>query len=253
VSAEASLRSPYLRKLRKGLRLLLNRKYRHGLYRGAAAAIEHLGALGALDVGTVVDVGANVGQFSLLAWQLFPQAKIHAFEPQQGPAEVFLRLFPPSSPAKLYRAAIGKHSGEIEMHISRRHDSSSLLPITRAMTTVFPGTEEIGRERVSVAPLASFLSAEEIVAPALLKIDVQGTELDVLHGCSELLDRFRYVYVELSFVVLYVGQALCNEVIAYLAGRGFRLRGVHNLREDRQGQAIQADFLFVRDAAPAPS
>lgn len=235
------------------MRLLGQRKYRHGLYRGVAATIEHSGALRSLELRTVVDVGANLGQFSLLAWQLFPGAKIHAFEPQRGPAEVFLKLFPPSSPARLYRAAIGTRSGEIEMHISRRHDSSSLLPISQAMTTVFPGTEEVGRERVSVAPLASFLSAEDIAAPALLKIDVQGAELDVLQGCGELLERFRYVYVELSFVVLYVGQALCGEVIAYLAGRGFRLRGVHNLSEDRQGQAIQADFLFVRDGAPAPS
>jgi FkbM family methyltransferase len=235
------------------LRLLGRRKYRHGLYRGVAAAIEHCGALRTLELRTVVDVGANVGQFSLLAWELFPGAKIHAFEPQQGPAEVFLKLFPPSSAAKLHRAAIGTRAGESEMHTSRRHDSSSLLPISQAMTTVFPGTEEIGRERVAVAPLAAFLAPEDIAAPALLKIDVQGAELDVLRGCGELLERFRYVYVELSFVVLYVGQALADEVIAYLAGRGFRLRGVHNLREDRQGQAIQADFFFVRDAAPAPS
>ena len=248
MSAEQSSRSPFLRKFRKGLRLLGRRKFRHGLYRGVAAAIEHLGALGTLEVETVVDIGANVGQFSLLAWQLFPAAKIYAFEPQGGPAELFLRVFPRSSPARLYRAAIGSQSGEAEMHISRRHDSSSLLPISRDMARVFPGTEEVGRERVTVAPLASFLAPQEIVPPALLKIDVQGAELDVLRGCGELLALFRYVYVELSFVPLYTGQPLSDEVIAFLRAAGFRLRGVHNMREDGEGRAIQADFLFLHDA-----
>jgi hypothetical protein len=45
---------------------------------------------------------------------------------------------------------------------------------------------------------------------------------------------------------LYAGQALADEVIAWLRERGFRLRGVHNLEYDRDGRAIQADFLFAR-------
>jgi FkbM family methyltransferase len=240
-----------MRKFRKGLRLLGHRKFRRGLYRGVAATVEHCGALNLLDVRTVVDIGANIGQFSLLAWRLFPQARIHAFEPQSVPAERFLKLFPPGSRATLYRAAIGTRAGEIEMHISRRHDCSSLLPISATMTKVFPGTEEVGVARVSIGPLASFLSPDDIVAPALLKIDVQGAELDVLHGCGDMLERFLYVYVELSFVALYVGQALCDECIAYLRTRGFRMRGIHNLCEDRQGGSIQADFLFVRDECHA--
>ena len=231
--------------------LLGRRKFRHGLYHGVAATIEHQGALGSLEVRTVVDIGANVGQFSLLASELFPAATIYAFEPLHGPAETYLKLFPPGSEARLFRAAIGSKSGEAEMHVSRRHDSSSLLPISADMARIFPGTEEVGRERVVVEPLASFLSVAEIAAPALVKIDVQGAELDVLKGFGALLREFRYVYVELSFVPLYTGQPLADEIIAFLRADGFHLRGVHNLSVDGEGRAIQADFLFVRDDAPA--
>jgi hypothetical protein len=94
--------------------------------------------------------------------------------------------------------------------------------------------------------LREFIPAAEIGAPALLKVDVQGFELEALRGCEDLLGRFAYVYAECSFVELYAGQALADEVIAWLRERGFKLRGVHNMDYDRGGQAIQADFLFAR-------
>ena len=97
-----------------------------------------------------------------------------------------------------------------------------------------------------MAPLREFILAEDIRPPALLKLDVQGYELEALRGCEDMLDQFAYVYAECSFVELYAGQALADEVIAWLRERGFRLRGVHNMDYDRGGRAIQADFLFAR-------
>ena len=79
---------------------------------------------------------------------------------------------------------------------------------------------------------------------ALLKIDVQGFEMEVLKGCNSMLDYFSWVYVECSFIELYEGQALANEVIDYLHTHGFKLAGIYNMSYDRSGIAIQADFLF---------
>jgi len=45
---------------------------------------------------------------------------------------------------------------------------------------------------------------------------------------------------------LYKGQALADEVIAWLRERGFALNGVYNMAYDRNGKAVQADFLFGR-------
>jgi len=146
----------------------------------------------------------------------------------------------------LHEAAIGPASGNATLHISRRDDSSSLLPITATQASLFPGTEEAATAVVRVAPLREFIPAADIQAPALLKLDVQGFELEALRGCEDMLGRFAYVYAECSFVELYGGQALADEVIAWLRERGFKLRGVHNMDHDRDGRAIQADFLFAR-------
>ncbi|MCK9367502.1 MAG: hypothetical protein M0P72_10190 [Metallibacterium scheffleri] len=75
---------------------------------------------------------------------------------------------------------------------------------------------------------------------------MQSYELQALRGCETVLDAFAWVYGECSFVELYAGQALANEVIAGLRARGLRLIRVYNMANDRDGRAVQADFLFGR-------
>jgi hypothetical protein len=69
--------------------------------------------------------------------------------------------------------------------------------------------------------------------------------LTALQGCEDLLSRFRYVYVEASFIELYQGQALATDVIAYLFNKGFKLICVANASNGHESRPIQADFLFV--------
>ena len=130
------------------------------------------------------------------------------------------------------------------MNVSNRHDSSSLLRITDRQTSVFPGTQGAGMESVRMVTLDSAIDLDVIHAPALMKIDVQGFELEVLKGAKEALRRCDYVYAEVSFEELYEGQALAPEVIAFLAGEGFGIGGVHNVEYDADGHAVQCDMLF---------
>ncbi len=211
-----------------------------------AAGVEHARVLSGLDCRTVVDIGANRGQFALVARRCLPKARVISFEPLPAAAAKFRAVFAGDDRVTLHEAAIGPASGNATIHISRRDDSSSLLPITSTQVVLFPGTEEEATATVRVAPLREFVSSEDIQPPAFLKLDVQGYELEALRGCEDLLDRFAYVYAECSFVELYAGQALADAVIAWLRERGFTLRGVHNMDYDSGGRAIQADFLFVR-------
>ena len=211
-----------------------------------AAGVEHARVISGLDCRTVVDIGANRGQFALVARQCQSQARVISFEPLPAAAATFCAVFADDDRVTLHEVAIGPVPGNATIHISRRDDSSSLLPITATQVALFPGTAEVATAIVRVAPLREFISAAKIEAPALLKVDVQGYELQALRGCEDLLNRFAYVYAECSFMELYAGQALADEVIAWLRERGFKLRGVHNMDYDRGGRAIQADFLFAR-------
>lgn len=233
-------------KLLKLIACLADAAYRRALIRhGVAAAVEHSALLRACQSRTVVDVGANRGQFALVSRQVFPNSQILSFEPLPGPAARFRSLFAADAGVSLHEAAIGPESGTSTIHISRRDDSSSLLPITDTQVSLFPGTAEAGTATIKVGPLREFVKEERIQAPALLKIDVQGYELQALRGCESLLHRFGHVYVECSFVELYAGQALAHEVVAWLEARGFRLSGTHNMTRDASGSEVQADFLFT--------
>jgi hypothetical protein len=97
-----------------------------------------------------------------------------------------------------------------------------------------------------VRRLDDAIKPEQITAPALLRLDVRCYELQALRGCEALLDAFAWVYCECSFVELYAGQMLADEVIAWLRARGFGLLGAYNMAFDHAGRAVQADFLFGR-------
>ncbi len=234
-------------KLRKAVRALRQPLTRRALRRGIAATYEHetlLRGLGALQ--TVIDVGANVGQFTLLCRLTQPSATVHAFEPMSHAAGQFQAVFEFDPMVHLHRTALGSTPGTAEIHVAARADSSSLMP-QAAQSTYFPATAEVGTETIQIARLSDIMTAEQITGPSLLKIDVQGYEGEVLKGCADLLDRFDWIYCEASFVELYKGQPLAHEIVVWLAARGFGIAGVEiGPGMVFEGRAVQADFLFSR-------
>jgi FkbM family methyltransferase len=239
------LKRRYLQ-VRKALALSCDPIFRRGLFQGVGASIEHRDLLSSLRLATVVDVGANVGQFTLLARGLFPDAQICAFEPLARPAARYRRLFAGDSKVHLHQFAIGPAPRIQNMHVSAQDDSSSLLPISDRQVEFAPGTQAMGSEEVRIAPLNQFLSAVDIAVPALLKLDVQGFELEALKGCEALLSRFDYIYVEASFLPLYEGQVLADELIEWLAGRDFHVRGACNPSYGDDRRIVQFDILLRR-------
>ncbi|MFP6736142.1 MAG: FkbM family methyltransferase [Rhodospirillales bacterium] len=142
--------------------------------------------------------------------------------------------------------AVGPEEIETQIHMSKRDDSSSLLPISRFQSSLFPGTEFLETATIRAAPLGTSIEAAAIAQPALLKIDVQGFELEALEGCKDLLPQFRWAYVECSYLELYEGQSLAPAVIAFLESHGFRQIGEFNRVTDKSLGPVQADFLFER-------
>ena len=237
-----------LRRLVKLLRLLPDPVFRRGLRFGVGAAIEHRGVIGPMPLETVVDVGAHTGQFSLLVRALHPSARIVAFEPLAGAAGRYRRVFSRDRRTTLHQAAIAPRRGLATLHVSGSTDSSSLLPITPRQAALFPGTGEVGTTEVDAGPLDAFVTPADLAAPALLKVGVQGFELEVLRASLSVLDLFDHVYVEASFTELYEGQALAGEVTAFLTGHGFSEAGRFNVSAAPSGAPVQADFLFRRTA-----
>ncbi|MCB0862220.1 MAG: FkbM family methyltransferase [Solirubrobacterales bacterium] len=131
------------------------------------------------------------------------------------------------------------------MNVSGRDDSSSLLAIGKRQEQEFPGTGTDHTIEVPVSTLDDETS-RPLARPALLKMDVQGFELDALRGATATLEEVDVALIECSFVELYEGQALAGEVVNFMTEAGFTLDGVYEIAYSADGSAVQGDFLFRR-------
>jgi FkbM family methyltransferase len=239
-------RRPPLRKAVKLARLLRVRRYRQALRHRVAAAVEHDALALPAGIRTVLDVGAHRGQFALVAVRRWPDAALVCFEPLTEPRETLQRVLGGHPSLRVVGAAVGDEVGTATLHVSRSTDSSSLLPIRDAQVIAFPGTEAVATREVRTTRLDVELAGAEIARPALLKIDVQGAELQVLHGAVGVLEQIDVIVVECSFVELYAGQAHAADVVRFLHAHGFMVSDVGNPTRDLHGRALQTDLVFER-------
>lgn len=219
-----------------------------GLRYGVAASTEHKGLISNLDVRQCIDIGSNKGQFALLIRGVHPEAEIYAFEPLLKPFETLEKVFSEDTKFHCFNVAVGQDSSDTQINVSASNDSSSLLEITDLQVEIFPGTQKESIETIAVRPLKNYIEKFKRNQNTLLKIDVQGYELEVLQASACYLSEVRWVYVEASFKELYKDQAFAHEVITFLSSYNFRLTGVYNAGYSH-GYCVQGDFLFERDVS----
>lgn len=239
-----------LRRSRKALRLSGRATWRRWLLRGVAATIEHDALPLRRDAATVLDIGANRGQFAVYALVRFASARIHCFEPLPSARETLARLAAEEPRVRVWPVALGSAPARASLHVTARDDSSSLLAPTELQTSTFPATHEAGRVEVEVRRLDDVVASIEAASPILLKLDVQGFELEVLRGATTTLQRVDEVLVEVSREELYAGQALAADLHAFLVEHGFE-QAAERVTARRSGQWLQADRLYRRARSPA--
>ena len=128
--------------------------------------------------------------------------------------------------------------------------SSSVLDMTDAHRDSAPGSGYVAQETVALTTVAK-LVADQGLDPArtLLKIDTQGFEEEVLAGAGELVGAFTAIQLELSFVELYAGQQLFDDLYARMRELGYSLHILEPGFSDADGRMLQCDGLFVRATA----
>lgn len=201
-------------------------------------------------VRTVIDIGANEGQFAEAAFASGFSGQIISFEPlQEQNQNIALSAKNYSGRWKIAPpCALGNKNGVVDFHAAHGHAASSVLPPNAALTSL--GDQYGTQEKVSVrmARLDDVMATDYPGAKYIfVKIDVQGYELDVLRGGAETLDEAIGVMLELSLRPLYEGQALADEIHQHLISKGFLLWDVvPGFRDRVTGQLLQYDGIYVR-------
>ncbi|MEW6366246.1 MAG: FkbM family methyltransferase [Acidobacteriota bacterium] len=199
------------------------------------------------DIRTVLDVGANRGQFARWCAALFPHAVIHAFEPLSG-CQAALQAAAASEPRiRVHPTALGDHAGRAEMFENDYDPSSSFLPMLDRHREISPKTAHARRIEVQVATLDEIAQQSSFEPPIFMKLDVQGFELAVLRGAQRTLADTTVVMMEILVEPLYEGQAGFSEIVGFMDASGFRfLEFVEERRHPPCMTLSYADAAFLR-------
>jgi FkbM family methyltransferase len=196
------------------------------------------------NLGTIIDVGANQGQFALATTRQYPDAKVISFEPVP---EVFQKLrsnVGGKGNISIHNLALGAESGTIDFYVNNHSHASSALVISDRQKTEIPETSNTVKTQVRVEKLSDFLNVRQLKGPILLKLDVQGYEKNVLEGALSALPAIDFLVFEASFVHMYQGEPLFDEMHSFLKQNGFELVSPVGYLSGRSNAILQMDFLY---------
>ena len=197
---------------------------------------------------TVIDVGANVGQFAVASAKLFSNITVHSFEPNPACVSELKTNVARLRNVLVYPIALGDRESDVDFHVNSHSHSSSILPLAISHRDAFPDAREVDTIQVKVSTLDIIFSGIELVAPVLLKLDVQGYEAQALRGAVETLKRVDFVVLEASFRPMYQGEVLFVDIIRLMEGYGFSfLRPIGWLPDPHKREILQIDALFQRN------
>lgn len=205
----------------------------------AKAAIKSI----SLSIDCVIDVGANKGQFALASYLFLSPLCYYAFEPNPRCIKRLSKVLSLFRQYSCRDIALSESASLVQLNLTNREDSSSLLNPTKLQETSFGVHATFSR----VFTRSSTLDLEFQDPPGqniLLKIDVQGLEMQVLKGGSSFLRFCSYVLVECSHLPLYSGQVLYPDVHEFLNSSNFCLISVSN-KFFVDSSLLQADYLYI--------
>lgn len=237
--------APLVAAVRRALRargLEVTRTGGGGPRRTLTEVLAHLRALGVAPA-TLVDVGVARGTPELYA--AFPGVPLLLVEPL-AEQEEHLRALVADRPGSAYAlAAAGPQPGELEIAVHRVPACSSVLGDRDAGGGAAP------RRTVPVVRVDDLVAEHRLAAPFLVKVDVEGAELQVLEGARDTLAQTDVVLLEVSFFRLVPGGAEVADVVAWMRAAGFSAYDVYagHVRP-LDGALAQLDMAFVRTDGP---
>lgn len=205
--------------------------------------------LEAYKIDTVLDIGANSGQFANeLRHNIGYTKRILSFEPLSTAFSLLRANANDDNDWDVFNWAVGDVEGKMEINIAGNSFSSSLLNMLPSHLKSAPHSKYIGKELIDVKTVDSFfLDLCKTANNVYMKMDTQGFESKVLKGAVHSLTRIDTIQMELSLVPLYEGELLMIDMYSLMEMNGYTLIAIENGFSDPDtGQLLQVDGIFHR-------
>jgi FkbM family methyltransferase len=202
-----------------------------------------------LGINTILDIGANEGQFVKEIRSLFPNALIYSFEPIKGVYEKLTKNLSEDKNIKFFNVGLGDSESVLEMNVSDHSPSSSLLDMEKTHIEKYPHSAKTHKESITVKTLDGVLTAADIRQNLLIKVDVQGYEDKVIKGGTEIFSMAKVAIIETTYKSLFKNQKLFEDIYDLMVSLGFKYRGNYKeLRYSNQtGEVLFGDSIFIRE------
>ncbi|MBS1788523.1 MAG: FkbM family methyltransferase [Acidobacteria bacterium] len=201
-----------------------------------------------LPIHTIIDIGANTGQFAAHVSRIFPEAILFCFEPLAEPFTDLQRWAETQSGrVRVFNTALGAETGEAAMYRHVEHSaSSSLLATTAVCNQLYPQTRAQDSVRIRLITLDAALDGQTLRPEILLKLDTQGYERQVIQGAANTLQKTRAVIIEINLLKLYDQQPSFIELVEMLDQFGFRYAGNLEQTCSPTGEVVYVDAVFLK-------
>jgi FkbM family methyltransferase len=203
---------------------------------------------------TVIDVGVATDTEEL--YQFFPNSSYIFVEPC-AEFEPSLKNLCQRYRGMYFIVACGREAGSTTLNVSADLGGSSMfrhqladdpeINVIVEKALGMPGTME---RVVPMVTLDDLWEATNSAGPALLKIDVQGGELEVMRGANKCLDHIDIIIMEIGTTETYKNQPVFAEYISYMHERGFCVIDFINAGYNDSGILMEVDAVFARPNGP---
>jgi FkbM family methyltransferase len=200
------------------------------------------------DIQTVLDIGANIGEFTGIFNELFPKAEIHAFEPLPDCFNKLRERTKELKNVKVYNIGLGSKDGELELYKSSWHPASSFREMGDLHKQNYPHSSKSENIIVGIRQLDDIFEGSILPENIFIKMDVQGFEDEVIKGGIKTFSNSRVIVVESSFQKLYENEPMFHGIYSLLEPLGFEYRGSLKQSVNKMDESfLQGDCIFIRN------
>lgn len=230
-------------KFKKLYQCLKNPRFIKSYINGVSPLFELLPLIDEIrNVKTLIDIGSNKGQFSILLRDFFPNIKIYSFDPIKEEIDIQKKIHLKKN-IKFYNFALGNKDKKVFLNITSRIDSSSILIPTIKNDIRY---KTIEKRLIQLKKLDDLIRGNKIKKSIVMKLDVQGYELEVLYGAKNFLKYVDYLILEISFQKIYKSQSSIKKLLNFLKLNNFVEKKRCNISYLNHSK-IQADVLFIKN------
>ena len=191
----------------------------------------------------VLDIGAGKGYWSILSRAYFPDAAYYLIDPLAEHEPDLSELCREDARWHYLIGAVAEEAGPRVLTVGQQYDASSLL--------TFPGAEPSRQRTIPATTIDLLLEQGCLAPPDLVKIDVQGMELEVMRGGARLFDTAEVFIVEVNLFKFMPDCPRVHEIIQHMAERDFYLFDLAGtLRRPYLNDLGQLDLVMVSGRSP---